>query len=127
MVLKARQRRRFLGPMSSDTAAVRHRIKEILVERLNLEGTTPEMIGDETVLWGEELGLDSVDALELMIALEEEYGFRIDSEEVDQDDLATVARLEKLIAELRAGQPKVVAPEPSDGREDGRQQDKGHP
>lgn len=112
MDLKARQRRRFLGPMSSDAASVRHRIKEILVERLNLEGTTPEMIGDETVLWGEEFGLDSVDALELMIALEEEYGFRIDSEQVDQDDLTTVARLEKLIAELRTAQPKVAAPEP---------------
>lgn len=89
-------------------SAVRHRIKEILIERLNLEGTTPEMIGDETILWGDELGLDSVDALELMIALEEEYGFRIDSEEVDQEDLATVASLEKLVEELKTTQPDAV-------------------
>lgn len=88
--------------------AVRHRIKEILIERLNLEGMTPDMIGDETVLWGDELGLDSVDALELMIALEEEYGFRIDSEEVDQVRLATVASLEKLVEELRQTQPSAV-------------------
>lgn len=89
-------------------SAVRHHIKEILIERLHLEGTTPEMIGDETILWGDELGLDSVDALELMIALEEEYGFRIDSEEVDQEDLATVASLEKLVEELRTTQPDAV-------------------
>lgn len=94
--------------MSTDPAAVRQRIKEILIERLNLEGTTPEMIGDDAVLWGDELGLDSVDALELMIALEEEYGFRIDSEEVDQEDLATVARLEKLVRELRLAPPNAV-------------------
>lgn len=94
--------------MSTDPAAVRQRIKEILIERLNLEGTTPEMIGDDAMLWGDELGLDSVDALELMIALEEEYGFRIDSEEVDQEDLATVARLEKLVRELRLAPPNAV-------------------
>ena len=94
--------------MSNGSVAVRHRIKEILIDRLNLEGVTPDMIGDETILWGDELGLDSVDALELMIALEEEYGFRIDSDEVDQADLATVANLEKLIEELKLGPLKVV-------------------
>jgi acyl carrier protein len=94
--------------MSNGSVAVRYRIKEILIDRLNLEGVTPDMIGDETILWGDELGLDSVDALELMIALEEEYGFRIDSDEVDQADLATVANLERLIEELKLGPLKVV-------------------
>lgn len=94
--------------MSNGSVAVRHRIKEILIDRLNLEGVTPDMIGDETILWGDELGLDSVDALELMIALEEEYGFRIDSDEVDQADLATVANLERLIEELKLGPLKAV-------------------
>lgn len=94
--------------MSNGSVAVRHRIKEILIDRLNLEGVTPDMIGDETILWGDELGLDSVDALELMIALEEEYGFRIDSDEVDQADLATVANLEKLIEGFKLGPLKVV-------------------
>jgi acyl carrier protein len=95
--------------MSADSAAVRRRIKEILIERLHLEGTTPEMIDDETLLWGEELGLDSVDALELMVALEQEYGFRIDSEEVDQENLATVASLEKFVKSLENTQADAVA------------------
>lgn len=99
--------------MSTDSAVVRHRIKEILIERLHLEGTTPEMIDDEAILWGDDLGLDSVDALELMIALEEEYGFRIDSEEVAQEDMATVARLEKLVGELKTTPSNVVDASPA--------------
>lgn len=82
--------------MSSD-ASTRQRIKEILVESLNLEGTAPESIGDEDPLWGNGLGLDSVDALELMIALEQAYDFKIESEELDQESLSNVARLAEYV------------------------------
>lgn len=87
--------------MSSDSST-RQRIKEILVESLNLEGTTPESIGDDMPLWGDGLGLDSVDALELMVALEQEYGFKIDSEEIGQETLSTVAKLEEFVEKLKA-------------------------
>ncbi len=93
----------------TDSAAMRRRIKEILIERLNLEGMTPESIGDDMLLWGEELGLDSVDALELMVALEQEYGFRIDSEEVDHENMATVAKLEEFVRSLEQTQAGAVA------------------
>ena len=89
--------------MPSDSST-RQRIKEILVESLNLESMTPETIGDDMPLWGEGLGLDSVDALELMVALEQEYGFKIDSENIDQESLATVARLEEFVHQLQASQ-----------------------
>jgi acyl carrier protein len=89
--------------MSSD-ASTRQRIREILVESLRLEGTTPESIGDESPLWGDGLGLDSVDALELMVALEQEYGFRIESEEIDLASLANVARLAEFVESLQASQ-----------------------
>jgi len=79
----------------------RTRIKEIIVESLNLEGMTPEMIGDDTPLWGEGLGLDSVDALELVVALEKEYGFKIENEDIDQEALATVANLARFTEELK--------------------------
>ncbi len=88
----------------SKTSPTRQRIKEILVESLNLE-VAPEDIGDDDELWGSELGLDSVDALELMVALEREYGFRIDSEEIEQESLTTVANLEAFVDSLRAAQP----------------------
>ncbi len=88
----------------SNPSPTRQRIKEILVESLNLE-VSPDEIGDDAELWGGELGLDSVDALELMVALEREYGFRIDSEEIEQESLATVAHIEAFVDGLRAGQP----------------------
>lgn len=90
--------------MASDSTSTRQRIKEIIVESLSLEGMTAEMIGDDTPLWADGLGLDSVDALELVLALEQEYGFRIDSDEIGQETLATVAHLETFVNELRAAQ-----------------------
>ncbi len=84
----------------SGIAPTRQRIKQLLIDNLNLEGMTVESIGDDTPLWGEGLGLDSVDALELMVALEQEYGLRIADDEVDQESLATVARLETFVGQL---------------------------
>ena len=95
--------------MSSETST-RRRIKEILVESLNLEGMTPESIGDDTKLWGDDgLGLDSVDALELMVSLEQEYGVRIDDSQIEPESLATVVRLEEFINKLRASKSEVSA------------------
>jgi acyl carrier protein len=85
------------------TSLTRRRIKELIVERLNLEGITPEMIGDDDPLLGEGLGLDSVDALELVVVLEKEYAFRIDSEQIEPDAFSTVARLAELVESLRTG------------------------
>ena len=86
----------------TNTAESRLRIKQILVETLKLEGLTPEAITDEAPLWGEGgLGLDSVDALELMVVLEQEYGVRIDDEEIGQESLANVVSLEALLDRLR--------------------------
>lgn len=78
------------------------RLKEIIVESLNLEGTRPESIGDEEPLFGEGLGLDSVDALELVVALEKEYDIKIRSDEIDPQAFATVRSLGRFVAERRA-------------------------
>ncbi len=54
-------------------------------------------------MWGEGgLGLDSVDALELMVVLEQEYGIRVEDEEIGQESLADVASLEALLGRLGA-------------------------
>ncbi len=92
----------------SDGLTTREQIKKILVESLNLEDMTPEMIGDEMPLWGEDgLGLDSVDALELMVDLEQRYGIRIDDEDFEPESMATVARLEEFITGLMASKGGV--------------------
>lgn len=54
-------------------------IKQLIVEALKLEDVTPDEIGSEEPLFVEGLGLDSIDALELGVALRKKYGIRIES------------------------------------------------
>lgn len=56
-------------------------IKTLIVSTLELEDIEPTDIGDEEALFDEGLGLDSIDALELGIALQKNYGI-----EIDEDD-----------------------------------------
>lgn len=63
-------------------ADLKDRIRVLIVEKLRLEKVKPEDIGDETPLFGEGIGLDSVDALELVVALEKEFGIRIADEDL---------------------------------------------
>jgi acyl carrier protein len=77
------------------------RLKEIIVEALHLEGLDPSRIGDEEPLFGDGLGLDSVDALELVVALEREYGIKIRSDEIDPSAFANVANLARFVAGRR--------------------------
>ncbi|NMP29076.1 acyl carrier protein [Rahnella sp. SAP-1] len=55
-------------------------IKILIIETLNLEGMTPEEIDTEAALFGEGLGLDSIDALELGLALKNKYGVVLSAE-----------------------------------------------
>jgi len=85
----------------SDDAAIRVRLKEIIIQSLNLEGMTPDQIGDEEPLFGEGLGLDSVDALELVVALEKEYAVRIEGEEASREAFTSVASLAAYVQKLQ--------------------------
>jgi len=69
------------------------RIKDLIISRLKLDGVTPEAIGDDAPLFGEGLGLDSIDALELVLAVEQTFGVRIDDEEVGRKALGSVSSL----------------------------------
>jgi len=59
----------------SDTKTI---LKEQIIEALNLQGMTPAEIDDQAPLFGEGLGLDSIDSLELMVLLERNYGIKIE-------------------------------------------------
>lgn len=72
---------------------LRSRIKTLIVDALHLEGMNPESIADGEPLFGEGLGLDSVDALELVVALEKEFKIRIQSHEVGREAFASVDAL----------------------------------
>lgn len=52
-------------------------LKEHLIEELNLEDITPEEIDAEAPLFGDGLGLDSIDALEIILILEKNYGVHL--------------------------------------------------
>lgn len=57
-------------------------LKQLLVESLNLEDMNPEDIGNDTPLFAEDgLGLDSIDALELGVALRKKYRLQLDKED----------------------------------------------
>ena len=56
---------------------LKQQLKTQIIEALNLEDLTPADIQDDAPLFGEGLGLDSIDALELIMLLEKNYGIRL--------------------------------------------------
>jgi acyl carrier protein len=60
-----------------EAADVRKKLKELMVADLNLEGRTPADIDDAAPLFGEGLGLDSLDALQLAMSVEEHFGVKV--------------------------------------------------
>lgn len=52
-------------------------LKEEIIAALNLEEMTPDDIADDDALFGDGLGLDSIDALELIVLLEKKYGIKL--------------------------------------------------
>ena len=60
-----------------ETAALKQQVKEQIIEFLNLTTVKPENIKDDEPLFGEGLGLDSIDSIELIVLLSREYGITI--------------------------------------------------
>ncbi|MGB5989146.1 MAG: phosphopantetheine-binding protein [Marinifilaceae bacterium] len=56
-------------------------LKEELIEALNLEDTTPDDLDENEALFGEGLGLDSIDALEIILIIERLYGIRMENKD----------------------------------------------
>ena len=69
------------------------RLKQLIVETLKLEGVVASDIADDEPLIGSGLALDSIDALELVVRLEKEFGLKIGSSEESRQALASVASL----------------------------------
>ena len=83
---------------TADIADIAGRVKRLIVDDLHLEGLRPEMIDEQAPLFGDGLGLDSVDALELVVAVEREFGIKIKSNEIGRDVFSSVANLARFIA-----------------------------
>jgi len=75
---------------AADRQALCGTVKELLVDRLSLD-VEPKLIGDDQPLFGRGLELDSIDTLELAMAIEEEFGVQITDD--DTESLLSVNRL----------------------------------
>ncbi|MCI4569167.1 phosphopantetheine-binding protein [Lysobacter sp. CFH 32150] len=64
----------------SPQSPAEHDLAELLVASLNLEGVAAAEIDPEAPLFGDGLGLDSIDALELALAISKQYGFQLRSD-----------------------------------------------
>ena len=77
------------------------RLKELIISTLRLEDVKPENIVDTEPLFGEGLGLDSIDALELVVAIERDYGVVIPDAEVGRRVFASVSALAAFILQQK--------------------------
>ena len=79
------------------------RVKEMIIERLKLEGMTPDQLDDQAPLFGDGLGLDSIDALELVLGIEQIFGVKIEDEAAGMKAFKSVQALTDFIAEHAKG------------------------
>jgi acyl carrier protein len=75
------------------------KIKQLIITRLKLVDMTPEMIENNAPLFGEGLGLDSIDALELVLGLEKEFGVIIPDAEVGKQVFQSVRTMAQYVVE----------------------------
>lgn len=78
--------------MQMQTTAFESELAALIVQALNLE-ISPDEIDPEAPLFGEGLGLDSIDMLEIALAVSKKYGFKLRSDDADN---------ERIFASLRA-------------------------
>ncbi len=89
--------------MAPSQSPLHHKVKELIIERLQLEGMSPDAIEDGAPLFGDGLGLDSIDALELVIGIEKTFGVRIQDEDVGARAFVSVNALVDFLKEKGVG------------------------
>lgn len=83
-------------------AALQLEIKQLIIEALNLEDVTPEDIDASAPLFVEGLGLDSIDALELGLALQKRYGVTLSADSAETRN--HFASVDALVAYVESAQ-----------------------
>ena len=77
-------------------------LKQQIIVQLNLEDMSPEDIDEKSPLFGEGLGLDSIDALELNILFEKEYGIKLNNPQDAKKIFASIETMANYIQEYRS-------------------------
>jgi len=81
---------------------LKNKLKAQIIEALNLEDITVEEINDSDPLFGDGLGLDSIDALELIVLLEREYSIKMDDASQGKTVLQSVNTMAEYIKSKQA-------------------------
>ncbi len=81
--------------------ALKLELKERIINALNLEDISVEDIQDNDPLFGDGLGLDSIDALELIVLLDKEYGIKLADPKLGKDIFQSVETMAQYVAANR--------------------------
>lgn len=95
--------------MSEARSELTARIKQVLIEELDLRGKTAADIDDAAPLFGGGLGLDSLDALQLAMAIQERFGVAVPEGEAGRAVFASVDAIAEFL--VRSGAPSPATPE----------------
>lgn len=85
--------------MAQSIEEIRAKLKELLVDNLSLEDITADEIADDEILFGEGLGLDSLDAVEIVVILQRNWGIEIKDMEQGKEIFYSIDTLAKYISE----------------------------
>jgi acyl carrier protein len=88
--------------MTMDHQTLKGKLKELLVSGLRLQDTAPAGIADDQPIFVEGLGLDSIDALELVVLIEEHFGIAIPDEDIGKSAFASINALADYISTEQA-------------------------
>ena len=86
----------------SEVSELKQKIKEVLIDELMLQ-EQPDEIDNDTALFGEGLGLDSVDALQLVVALEKNFGLKISDAENAKHILRSIDTIAEAVTDKLPG------------------------
>jgi len=86
-----------------DRTALKETLKQLMIEQLDLRGKQPSDIDDQAPLFGGGLGLDSLDALQLAMAVEERFGVSVPEGDAGRAVFASVDALADFLAKNSAG------------------------
>jgi acyl carrier protein len=82
---------------------IKQKLKQVIIEDLNLEEVSPEDIADDEILFGEGLGLDSLDAVELVVVVKRHFGVEIKDMTEGREAFASIDSLAQFIEERQQG------------------------
>jgi len=90
-----------MADKDQELAEIREKLKELLVSNLSLEDVKPEEIEDDAPLFNEGLGLDSLDAVEIVVLLQRNFGLEVKDMEMGRKIFQSVNTLAEYVHENR--------------------------